>query len=488
MALRKFAANIATLTAARMLQTVSSFLAIPILARLLGPSEFGLVAIASTFVLFTMAISDAGLGQTLVRVPAKDRAVWSSAFWLITAIGLGLSLLLAACAWPTAWLMNEPRLLPILLALAPLPLIEACAAVATAELLQREQFRHLAFAELLGSVGGTVAAIGLAFAGAGVWALVAQQLVYWAINAAIILGSTKFWPDFTLRPSVLGQHLAFGRDTAMLNVVGFFQRQMDPLVIGRFLNAASVGVYAMAGRVALLPMSFLSMPLRNALFTRMVMIRDDKKATRDLFLVAAWMIAALVFPGFAIGAAAADAYFHVFLSEKWLPAAPVFMLITPALMFQTVMIVCGAMLLAVGATGRRLRLNVEFTIAWLIVLPIAAIYGDIQTVAAAYTLTYVVVSIRTYPMYLEPIGCTTLDMFKTLAAPISVAIAGAAAYTALRLAWPMDPVFEVLMSLAVMGAAYAALAVIEWKNVAPRAGVMRSVLAQRGIHQDDAPA
>lgn len=482
MALRKFALNMAALTATRMLQTVSAFLAIPILARLLGPADFGLVAMAGAFVMFTMAISDAGLGQTLVRVPAREREVWSSAFWFLTLIGLALALVLALISFPAAWLLREPRLTAVILALAPVPLAQACLAALIADLQQREKLRHLATAELFGSLAGALAAIGLALFGAGVWALVAQQLAYWAMKGAIIVSASAFRPDLTFRLSALGQHISFGRDTALLGLVGFFARQLDPLVIGRLLGAAPVGAYSVAGRIASLPMQFISVPLQSALFTRMVMLRDDRAATRDLLLVAAWFVSAIVFPGMAVAAAASAAYFELFLTEKWLPAAPIFTILAPAMAFQAVMIICGTMLLAIGATGRRLRLNVEFMIPWLIILPISAMYG-VTAVALAYTASYALISIRTYPLYLEPVGCGAGEFFKALTAPILVALAAALAHVGARTFWPMGAALEVLVSVVVLACAYGVLAYAEREKVGERIAILRGVLSAKNQYE-----
>ncbi|MGE0596398.1 MAG: lipopolysaccharide biosynthesis protein [Hyphomonadaceae bacterium] len=486
MALRRFAVDVAALTAARVLQTVASFLAIPILARLLGPADFGLIAMASTFVVFTMVMSDAGLGQTLVRVPARERDVWSSAFWFIALIGAGLAIFLAIIAAPIAWLMQESRLTPVILALAPLPLVQALVAPGLADLQQRERFRHLASAELAGSISGVAAAIGFALAGFGVWALVSQQLVYWLVKASIVTFSSTFRPALMMRMSVLGPHIAFGRDTAALGIVAFFQRQMDPLVIGRLLGTVPVGLFSVAGRIASLPQQFLSMPLQNALFTRMVMLRNDKEALTRLLMASAWMVAAIVFPGMAVGAAAAEAYFRFFLSDKWADAAIIFSFTAPTMAFQAVMILCGTMLLAIGATGRRLRLNVEFTIVWLTVLPLAALHS-IEAVALSYAVAYALYSIRSYPLFLEPVGCTAGTFFRVLAAPILVAATAAGVHLGVRSLWPMNPGPEVLVSFVVLLTAWALLAYIERGKVAERIDVFRTVLAQRHIDQSPQP-
>jgi len=484
-ALKKFAVNIAALTAGRVLQSVSAFIAIPILARLLDPAEFGLVAMASAFVVFAMAISDAGLGQTLVRVDPRDRLVWSSAFWLISGIGLVLTLIIVALAVPSAWLLQEPRLVPVILALAPLPLMQALMAPISADLQQREQFRHIAGAELICSIAGTAVAIGLALAGAGVWALVWQQLTVWILRFAILGFFTKFRPRFEFKLSVLGQHIRFSRDTAILGLVVSVSRQADPLIIGRMLGAAPVGLYSVALSIANLPAQFVSIPLVNALYTRMVMVRDDPSAGRNIMLIACWMIAAISFPALAVVAAAADAYFHTFLSEKWLPAAPVFALIAPAFAMQAVGIVFGNVLLALGETGRRLRLSLVFIVSWLLVLPFVASQG-LAFVAGGFTVLYFIVSIYTYPRYLKPLQCSAVEFIANISVPIGVALAAAATHLSLNAAWPMPPLAEIGVSIGVMAAAYALLALLEWPKIMPRITALRGILAASAPGTDGA--
>ena len=485
MALKKFALNMAALSGARVLQAISSFVAIPVLARLLTPEQFGLVAMAGTFVWLTTAISDAGLGQTLVRIDRSERTVWSSAFWFLTMLGAVLAGLLALIAFPVAWAMQESRLTLVLLALAPIPLIQAALATSAANLQQREQFRHLAAAELLGSLGGTIAALGLAFGGAGVWALVFQLLVYWLIKSAVILSASTFKPTFEFKMSVLGPHVRFSRDTGILGLVAFFSHQIDPVVIGRLIGTGAVGMYSLASRVAYLPMQFISFPLQNALYTRMVVLRENKAAIRNLLLVSSWVIAAIVFPGMAIAAASSGAYFEVLFTAKWLAAAPVFAAFAPVIAVQVLLAMLGSMLQALGETGRRLRLSVEFMVLWLIVLPITALLThSVLAIAIAYTASYILFSIRRYPLYLEAISTTARDYFANLSKPLIVALAAAAVQVALARLWQLPPVHEIALSIVVLLASYATIALLEWRGMGERIAVMREILADRHLKSE----
>ena len=131
MALKRFSIDLASLSAGRIVQTVAAFLALPIVARLLGPHEYGLVAVAMSFVMCTIYMADAGMGQSLVRTPASERTTWSSAFWMISGFGGVLSLLLVAISFAAPLVFGEPRLQGLLLGLSVVPLIVSAIAAPT---------------------------------------------------------------------------------------------------------------------------------------------------------------------------------------------------------------------------------------------------------------------------------------------------------------------------------------------------------------------
>ncbi|MEO8006602.1 MAG: oligosaccharide flippase family protein, partial [Betaproteobacteria bacterium] len=350
MALKRFSMDLASLSAARVVQTLAAFASLPIIARLLGPHEFGLVAVAMGFVVSTIFLADAGMGQSLVRTPSSDTTTWSSAFWAITGFGVGLSFLLVLIAFVTPIIFGEPRLLGLMLALSVIPFMVSVLAAPTAELQQRQKFRELAAIEAVSALTGLGTAIALAFQGAGAWALVMQQIAFWATKGALLIWRTRFRPHFIFSRTNLAEHLRFARDNTGTTILYFFARQIDPLVIGRVLGAAPTGLYAFATRIMYLPQQLVASPVQNALYVRMVELRDDPAALRDLLQIMTTCIALLVFPGVAVVAAACPAYFSALLSHEWAGAAPVFTLLAPVAAVQTILVPANALLLATGNT------------------------------------------------------------------------------------------------------------------------------------------
>lgn len=422
MALKRLALGAAALSVARATQTMLTFLALPLLARLLVPSEFGLVALAMSFVLFTMAFSDAGMGQSLVRTPPERTDIWSSAFWIIALLSSSLSVLLLAVAWPAAWIFNEPRLTILVCALAPLPLIQGMLAPAIADLQQRERFLTLAIAEMTGAVSGAAAAVWVALSGGGAWALVAQQLAMWSGKGLILVCTTRFRPRFELRLADLEPHFRFGRDTAGWSLINFFARQVDPLVIAKFIGTTALGFYSVAYRLMSLPGFLVSGPIQNTLYTRMVRLRENKPALKSLVLIATRAMASFIFPPMVVLGVASSAFIHVFLSERWATVAPLFSILAPIGALQAVTALNGALLMATGRTDLRLRLTFEFTLIWVVVAPVLAMF-DLTAVAMGYAVVFVAYLPRTLQLFLSPIDATLREYFAAISVPLLVALA-----------------------------------------------------------------
>lgn len=446
MALKRLALGAAALSAARATQTLLTFLALPLLARLLDPSEFGLVALATSFVLFTMAFSDAGMGQSLVRTPSEQTEVWSSAFWMIALLSGSLSILLLAIAWPAAWAFNEPRLTALVCALAPLPLVQGMLAPAIADLQQREKFGLLAAAEVSGAAAGAVAAVWVALAGGGAWALIAQQLALWGAKAIVLVCATQFRPRFQLRLAGLEPHFRFGRDTAGWSLVNFFARQIDPLAIAKFIGTTALGYYSVAYRLMSLPGFLVSGPIQSTLYTRMVRLRHDLPALKRLVLIASRATASFVFPPMALLCVASPAFVHIFLSERWAPAALLFSILAPIGALQAVTALNGALLMATGRTDLRLRLTLEFTLIWVVTAPLLAMI-NLTAVAIGYAAVFLAYLPRTLQLFLRPIDASIREYVGAISVPLLIAGGLMAAHTTMVAILQLSPWPEIALAV-----------------------------------------
>ena len=242
---KTFLVNAGALSASRVFLSFSQVLVLPVIARFLDPVDFGDMALAMSVVVFVQLLSDAGMGRSLIRQPRYDPAEWNSVFWLLTCVGLVLALftLLLAPIW--AALFDRPQLLWLLLALAVLPLSNSLSAVAIARMEKDGQFPQLALIRTFAGIVGLVTVLGMTVAGAGVWALVAQQIAIAATQTGWAVVQSRFRPGAPRNFTPLGGHIRFAGDNIGVSLIFTIQRQAPALLIGAAIGAAPLGLFSM---------------------------------------------------------------------------------------------------------------------------------------------------------------------------------------------------------------------------------------------------
>ncbi|MGE0044482.1 MAG: oligosaccharide flippase family protein [Hyphomonadaceae bacterium] len=447
MALKKLAMSAGALSAARVFQLVMSIATLPVLARILPPSDYGLMAMAMASVSLAIFLTDSGIGRSLVRIGAERNELWSSAHWLTVAFTAALGLVLCLLAWPVSWLFNEARLPLVLVALAALPLLNGFAEMPAARLVQAERLWPLAMAEALCAVAGAVTAISLALAGFGVWALVSQHLVLAVVRSGVIWAASGFRPIFTLSIEEMSDHLRFARDTLGTALTTFATRIVEPFLVGRFLGAATLGFYSIAYRIAGLPANVVGGPAQAALYPRLVKASGKPERLKPLVLSGAFGQALLIFPGLAALAAAGEATFSVLLSERWATAGALFTLMAPAAAVQCLFSFNGGLLQAVARTRLRLRLTIEFGLLWALAAAALVQFG-VNAVALGWSVVSLLYVPRLLHKSLTPLGASSWEFLRALALPLSVSLAIVAAHALFTAFFELTNIQEMLLAMA----------------------------------------
>lgn len=263
---------------------ISSTLVFIVLARLLTPNQFGIVAFAAIFMDIARVLTTGGMIDILVERPDWDETTASSAFWANIALGLALALAIGGVAAPLSARFYDPTFGLVLAAMAPLPLIDAIATVPMARL--KRDFGYKAIAargSAMALIGGLVG-IALAWLGWGVWALVIGKLVGVALASLILWLSAGWRPRFTfswphLRPiagpsgHLLGSQLA-----------AQFNAQVVGLMIGGVLGPAAVAHYRVGARVLTLLSSLLISPLQASAISVFSSLDNREKTIGPAYL------------------------------------------------------------------------------------------------------------------------------------------------------------------------------------------------------------
>ncbi len=371
---------------ARAYLAASQFLVLPIVARELSVEDFALMALAMVIVVLALTISDAGMGRSLIRSTDADQVEWSSVFWTITAGGAGLTLITCALAPLFAWFFEAPKLTSLLIALSVVPLMQAIGAAPNAEIETRENYAGIARVQIISTTCGLVTAVALALLGAGVWALVAQQIVLAGTRLIGTLMLSRFRPLFTFSTEKLWPHLIFARDTLGMSLLMVGRQQLTIMGISKFLGATPLGYYSMSERFGRLPQFGVAGPMTSVVFVRMSKAQDNLEHIAAIYLAAMRILALILIPSMAVGAVAAGPVFTLFLGPNWDPVTAVFALSIGGLVLEAVgFFALQSLLRVIARTDLLLRLVLE-TVALRLVLLACTLPLGLEAVAASITI------------------------------------------------------------------------------------------------------
>lgn len=416
------------------LRLLSQFLVIPILSRLLSPTDYGLMAIAMPFVLFTMVFADAGVGRSIIRTPASQKDEWSTCFWLSVLLGLVLGIIMIVLGPIASAIFGEKDLSPIIMSLSLVIFAQSISTVPGAALQQHHRFKTIAAIELTSLFSGIAAAVGIALAGGGAWALAGQQIVLYLVRCALSFWYTPFKPIRVFELKIVRDHLIFGRDVIGVALVQLTIRSLDGLIIGKALGSAMLGFYSMAFQFARLPVMLVTGPLQYVMYAQLAQIRNNVAGIGHIFLLMSRIIASVVFPVVGMVAVAHQPIFTWLLSEKWAFSGEIYMIVAASCSLQAITGIGNIVMMALGRTDRQFRITAEFASLWLVSLFFMVSYG-ITISALTYSVVVILYAPRLLSLLLPLINCSFASYFRALRVAIATALSCAGVYLALNYEW-----------------------------------------------------
>ncbi len=295
-----------------------------ILARLLTPDEFGVVAMVTSVMAVTMVIKDMGLTTAAIQREDMNHALASNLFWVSTGfISLMVLALIGFSPLLASW-FGRPEVFPIGIWIAisywPFGVFSQHRAILTRQM----QFGRIALVEIISY--GLAVAVGIvaAMMGASYWALVFYHLVQGfgiGIGFWIASGWMPGWihPGANIRPL-----LNFGGNSAAYNLVSYLSRNLDQMLIGKFIGATSLGFYERAFRLVIQPMSQVQQPLTNVALPALSRLQKEPQRYLHYYRRAVTLMALLVAPPVTLSVVMAPELIYVALGPGWQQTAALF--------------------------------------------------------------------------------------------------------------------------------------------------------------------
>lgn len=301
--------------AARIIAKTCDLLALIILARILVPADFGLVAIAASVVVILESTLDAPLGTVLLRPGANRPEVLNTAFTLAALKGLILAVLLAVAALPLSKLYSEPRLFSVLLALSVAPALRSLASPRLVLFTRAMNFRPEFICEVSGKSVALLIGLAIAFVWGNYWALVGISLTAPAVFCLVSYLQAPYRPVLSLAAwADFSRTVRFGSAVAGMSALSW---QLDRLILGRFLSLSALGNYSNAANLAGLPVQVILQPYMRAASARLISQAEDERR-RLVYLEnlswGIWLVAPMLL---AIAIAARPIIYTLLGTDNW---------------------------------------------------------------------------------------------------------------------------------------------------------------------------
>ncbi len=457
---KQAARGMASVASSTVVVTIVRLGALLVLARLLEPNDFGIVAAALLVATLAQIFFLRGVAPALIQKKELNTSHEHSAFVGVVLGGVIAGLLLVLVAPACAKLLNAEASTPVIRLFASLFAINAATVVPNALHRRGLQFGRLAVAEVAGTfVGYAMVSIGLAWAGFGFWALVVGNI---AQSVVTLLFLWRTHPPSWPREANWKSFRELYRTSAGFSIGAFglfISNKADAIGISRILGADALGIYTNAYRLMADPSDRLGQVFGRVLLPAMSRIQDDRKRLKDTFLDGAGTVALLTLPVGITGALIADEIIQVLLGDSWAEAAGPFSVLALTMSLRTSFRLSEALVGATGAVFRRAWRQWAFAVLVIGGVVVGSRW-KLTGVAAGVSLAMVFNWFLMAQLALGEVNATWLELWKSHVPAIRTAVLASLAALALSSVLPtgVHPAVVVLGAFGAMGTVMAVLA------------------------------
>jgi PST family polysaccharide transporter len=370
----------------QVIQLVVGIVIFIILTRLLTPSDFGLIAEIVVFTNFAALFSNLGLTYAIIQRKEVSKKILSSTFWVNLGLGVVLTVGLIILSPLIAAFYGQPMLVPLITVLSFSFVISSLSSIQSTLFAKELRFKILALVSIVSLVCSGVIAIVLALRGYGVWALVWYSLGTSLITTALLCVFSEWRPSFAFSWSEERAIMKYGLNLTGFNFVNYFSRNLDNLLIGRFLGPPALGFYDRAYQLMLFPLSNVSAVVGQVAFPALSIMQDDKKQVREAYIQATRLIAAITFPLASGMLILAPQFVTTFFGGQWTTSILLIQLLSLAAIIQSVVTTVGWVFMSQGRTDIMFRLGILGAVAAVIAFVVGIELGGLIGLTSLYVV------------------------------------------------------------------------------------------------------
>jgi O-antigen/teichoic acid export membrane protein len=356
-----------------------------VLARLLTPSDFGIIGMVTVFINFLIMFKDAGLSTATIQNEKIDNGQISTLFWINSLISLALGLAILISAPLVAAFYKKPELTAVTAVLSVSFIIQGFSIQHNALLQRHLKFSALAVNEIIAQLSSIAVAIAMASLGFRYWALVGGIFARTFMQLLLTFYFCPWTPSKMQKGTGIRNMLKFGGHLTGSYFIGYLSRNLDSLLIGRFIGAGPLGLYSRAFTLLMQPLTQISGPLSSLSLPVLSSLKNDPARYQSYYRKLLDITISLALPVSVYCFLEGEFLIRVLLGQKWMDAVPVFKILSVAGIFVAISSAPGLVMLSHGFSKRYFRLNIITSVITSVSL-IAGVSFGIKGVAIAYTI------------------------------------------------------------------------------------------------------
>ncbi|GAB3538517.1 lipopolysaccharide biosynthesis protein [Pontibacter brevis] len=323
-----------------------------VLARLLTPEDYGLVAMVTAVTGFVTIFKDLGLSAAVIQKEQINQQQVSAVFWINVFISLGIALIVSLLAPVLVNFYDEERLFYITLVFSAGIFISGLSLQHNALMKRQMKFQRLAMINTANAFFSIVCGVLLAWFGFGYWAIVAISVLFPSFNTLALWLVCDWRPSFTLKANDVKSFLKFGAGITGFDMINYFSRNMDNVLIGKFVGSVALGLYTKAYQLLLLPITQLRDPLNGVALPALSTLQNDSGKYRSYYKRFLFTLAFFSMPAVVYMAVFSEELILIVLGDQWIEASSIFRVLALAAFIQPLLSTIGLVMISTGDIKR----------------------------------------------------------------------------------------------------------------------------------------
>lgn len=402
-----------------------------ILARLLSPADYGVMAMVVAITSFAGLFRDLGLSSAAIQTQTLTHTQQTNLFWINVILGSTLTVTLAAASPLVAWFYHKSEVLWVTVALSVTFVIGSLSTQSSALLIREMRFGWRSLATVSGAVVNFTVATLLALKGFGYWSLVWGQLAGAFISTCLLIALSPFRPSLPRRGAGTREMLIFGVNVTAFDFVNYFNRNLDNILIGRFWGPGALGLYSRAYALLMFPINNLRGPINAVAFPALSRLQNHPDHFRAYYRRITSLLTFVSMPLTAFLFVECESIIQLALGKNWVGVAPIFSWLALVGFIQAPLTQVGLVTMSVGKSRRFLEVG-AFNATVVSAGFFIGVHWGPTGVAVAYAAATYVLLIPSLAWSFSGTAVSVGDFFKAIRLPCGASLVAATLVVLLR--------------------------------------------------------